>query len=223
MLNEEVQTPGASLPGCNPIQEGPQDAVIQTNCAGYRPPSGGAVQTPAPSASAASDATQPSSSAAAVVAPPKSSPSPSHDDSPPPASTGPSTSSGSSSKANPPSVEANGQAWEYQGCYSDLVPDRSIRTLGNWGQGQTAQDCATSCAKDGYKIAGVEYGNQCFCDNKMTQTKKLDDAECNTPCTGSSQTCGGVGALQVYAASGTNLGLSKRSHNHRHGRDFFRV
>ena len=87
--------------------------------------------------------------------------------------------------------------------------------------GETADTCAVACAAAGYKIAGIEYGWQCYCGNtmNMSQSKKLDDSECNMACAGSSQACGGNGALQVYAASGTSL--TKRSqHVHRHIRDF---
>ena len=136
----------------------------------------------------------------------------------------PPTQSGSGSGAIPSSVSVKDGQWTYQGCYSDLVPDRSIRTLNVGGpvnSGETAATCATACAAAGYKIAGIEDGWQCYCDNKLntSQSKKLDDSKCNMACAGSSESCGGDSAIQVYAASGTSL--TRRSpHMHKHIRDF---
>lgn len=260
-----VASPGTALPGCNPPQTGPQDATIQTTCAGYKAPT---VQTPAAggasgTAGGSSAAAGGSSAAAGPTAtggtppaattgfsqggggmgPPNGGP-PSGNNQPgggsydnkkeavapaggnQPSSSAPSSSkeSGSASGAIPSSVSVKDGQWAYQGCYSDLVPDRSIRTLNNGGpvnSGETAATCATACAAAGYKIAGIEYGWQCYCDNKLntSQSKKLDDSKCNMACAGSSQSCGGDSAIQVYAASGTSL--TRRSpHMHKHIRDF---
>ena len=256
-----VDSPGTSLPGCNPPQTGPQDATVQTTCAGYKAPT---VQTSAAGASSVAAGT---SSAAAGPSATGGSPPAASGGSPPAASGGsppvakggsppngekkdaepnahgaPSASSaasspmetdspthsgsgsGSGANAIPSSVSVKDAQWTYQGCYSDLTPDRSIRTLsvsGPVNSGDTAATCAVACAAAGYKIAGIEYGWQCFCDNKLntSQSKKIDDSKCNMACAGSSQPCGGDGAVQVYAASGTTL--TKRSpHVHRHIRDF---
>lgn len=234
-----VNTPGASLPGCNPPQTGPQDATIQTTCAGNKAPT---VQTSAAGASSGT-AVAVSSAAAGPSATGGSSPAPtapavemkaavvptaggaSTSSAPStPQESGSTTPSGSGADGIPSSVAVKDAQWTYQGCYSDLTPDRSIRTLsvsGPVNSGENAATCAVACAAAGYKIAGIEDGWQCFCDNKLntSQSKKLDDTKCNMACAGSSQFCGGGAAIQVYAASGTSL-AKRWPHAHRHIRDF---
>ena len=46
----------------------------------------------------------------------------------------------------------------------------------------------------------------------MRQSTELDDSQCNTPCEGFSEICGGSSALSVYAQKGAHLGLGRRSH-----------
>ena len=226
-VDGDVVGPLTALPGCNPIQAGPEDATIQTNCAGYTPPKTGGGATTAGTNN--TDSTDDTSSAAlsSSVAPSTPSKTESPKESNPqmptgsnpqggPPSTGGSSSRGSGKGSPAPISLSNGETWTYQGCYSDLVPDRTIRTLGTWGSGKTSTDCAKHCLAAGFKISGTEYGSQCFCGNSMTQTKRLDDSKCDMPCDGSSETCGGSSAMSVYAQEGTNLGIKRRSHVMRH-------
>ena len=243
----DVTNPGTALPGCNPPQTGPEDATIQTKCAGFKAPTVQTAAADAPSSAAAAAVSSPAAAAsptggsapAGTMAstpatteapppekeanPPAAKASASSSAPPSPAESGP-AASGSGDDAVPSTVEVSGSSWSYQGCYSDLTPDRSIRTLPDNGpvnSGESADTCATACAAQGYKIAGIEFGWQCFCGNSLntSQAKKLADSECNMPCAGSTEACGGDGALQVYAAKGVSL--TKRSpHIHRHIRDF---
>ncbi|KAL9125807.1 MAG: hypothetical protein Q9217_005049 [Psora testacea] len=227
---EDLVGPMKALPGCNPIQPGPQDATIQTNCADYKP--GTTVSGNTNTGDSKND-TSPISTSSTPAS--KSTPSTSGQGSSPPiqekiAIKPPTTSdtqsppekpivsSTSPSGGKPASIKTNsGEIWGYQGCYSDLDPDRSVRALGTWGIGKTNADCANHCVGAGFKIAGTEDGSQCFCGNSMKQSKKLDDGKCNTNCQGGeSEACGGASALSVYAKQGTSLGLKRRSHNHRH-------
>ena len=36
-IEEDVEGPMSALPGCNPLQPGPADATVQTDCAGPQP------------------------------------------------------------------------------------------------------------------------------------------------------------------------------------------
>lgn len=232
-LTEDVVGPMTALAGCNPIQSGPATATIVTTCAGYK---AGALA--AGSTIGASDKAPTTSSPAlasslsmvmqtgmpsnapvnnqtarpvAPIATASSSPA-----MPAPFSSSPPSSGGIPNTISVKDFKGATETWIYQGCYTDLIPNRDIRTLKNWGQGATSSDCANSCIAMGQSIAGTENGGQCFCGNTMAQTKKVSDGDCNMACNGSSQMCGRSGRLQVYAKEGTNLGLKKRSNKHRH-------
>ena len=219
VVQEDVVGNMKALPGCNPLQPGPEDATARTDCAGYGP--GNTVgaftnttdiieNTPSVSAPETDqkDTFLASNPSTTIESPPESSM---------PSSTG-SHNAGSPSGGNPASIRTSeGETWSYQGCYSDLTPDRTIRALGTWGRGKTSTECANHCIGAGFKISGTEHGSQCFCGNALKQSKKLDDSQCNAGCDGDGgETCGGNSALTVYAKEGTSLGLKRRSHKLRH-------
>ena len=213
--SEEVDKPGQNLPGCNAIQPASElNAVIQTDCAGSTAP--GTNGSPVQNNTAGS-----ASSSGLLVEPTRAT-------SETPLSPGGSTShkedSSNGKGGNPPSVALeNGETWTYGGCYSDLVPNRDIRTLSQWGTGKTSSECVKNCAKSGYSLAGTEYGAQCFCSNALDkrQTNKLDDSKCNMRCADSTEMCGGPSALSIYTKAGTSIGKVKR-HSHRHLGGHFR-
>ena len=224
-----------ALPGCNPIQS-TQPATIHppSSCGAASAVSGGSAPAPAGSQSAASYNTATSAAAmgastassvassvpaAEKLATPSSSSAPTSPSEVAPSSG--STSTGTGSGASPSSItvknsSGSSETWTYQGCFTDLEPDRNTRSLANWGVGQSSSDCANSCFSAGYSIAGTEYGTQCFCGNTITSTTKENDSDCNQTCKGdSTQTCGGASRLSVYAKSGTSL-TKRSSHLHRH-------
>ena len=192
VLDEDVTSPGNSLPGCNPIQ-GPsqQDATIQTNCAGYTAPTGGASSN---TTTSDDDNSASSSVSSAPVLPSVTSTPPTAEK-----DTGTATSKPSSVAV------ANKQGYSYQGCYSDLIPSRSIRTLSTWGRGDSTTACITHCAAADFDFAGTEYGGQCFCGHEIEkiQAKKVDEGQCKTPCEGDTkEICGGTGAISIFQKAG---------------------
>ncbi|KIK68677.1 glycoside hydrolase family 71 protein [Collybiopsis luxurians FD-317 M1] len=71
----------------------------------------------------------------------------------------------------------------------------------------TPAKCQTLCA--GYKYAGTEYSTQCYCGNSLQNNGATglvkDSSNCNYKCGGdSSQFCGGVYFLSLYATSTTS-------------------
>ncbi|KAK5990052.1 WSC domain-containing protein [Cladobotryum mycophilum] len=90
------------------------------------------------------------------------------------------------------------------GCYSDN--SKNGRTLSWSAQVDeptfTIETCLTACEKQGFPLAGVEFGHECWCGNVLANdTAKIDDSQCNKPCQGNSkETCGGSGALNLYIA-----------------------
>lgn len=60
----------------------------------------------------------------------------------------------------------------------------------------------------GFKYAGIQYGNQCRCDNDFGIHGKVDDSECDAACAGESsppaenqQKCGGDWRNSVYSTA----------------------
>ncbi|KAK8173458.1 hypothetical protein IWX90DRAFT_380644 [Phyllosticta citrichinensis] len=149
VVDEKVDGWLPALPGCNPIQKGPDRATASSGSNGGSQDSHGSMPS-------ASSLTLPAS-------------------------------------------------WSSAGCYSDAVSPRSLsgETFAWFGEKMTATGCANHCASKGFSISGVEFGQQCFCSNTLSQSKKVDDAKCGMPCVGAaSQTCGGDGTLSVYTKGG---------------------
>ena len=62
--------------------------------------------------------------------------------------------------------------------------------------------CKKACFKEGFKYAGVEYANECFCGNKMPTTIAPKQSDCNMDCSGNkSQKCGGGNRLNLYTCT----------------------
>jgi len=129
--------------------------------------------------------------------------------------------------------------YEYVGCGNDSMSDRTLTNF-TWNAAMTVEMCVNYCKSGGYKLAGLEYADQCYCDNEYHQTIGGSDPDerqpipgilgsCLSPCAGNSaQTCGGSAALSVYQAcdggscvnaqfSGSNSTSKKtRRHLHKH-------
>ena len=72
---------------------------------------------------------------------------------------------------------------------------------------KTPEDCAELCK--GYKLYGVQNGDQCWCDdqfNPLLELGKLKtgDKRCNKKCSGSNDMCGGFNLANVYQQSAGN-------------------
>ena len=84
----------------------------------------------------------------------------------------------------------------YLGCFTD-TPSRDLAGNAQSLSTQTPQQCMTWCGSQGYKYAGVQFGDQCFCGNSFDAYGA--STSCNVPCAGNSgQTCGGAWANSVY-------------------------
>ncbi|KAH8659256.1 WSC domain-containing protein [Tricladium varicosporioides] len=94
-------------------------------------------------------------------------------------------------------------AWATLGCYTDNVGARAL-SHGLNIPSLTVEKCISGCSAAGYTIAGVEYGGECYCDNKIqnSQGQASDgSAGCNMGCSGNAgETCGGAGRLNVFAS-----------------------
>ncbi|KAI5245060.1 WSC-domain-containing protein [Aureobasidium subglaciale] len=100
--------------------------------------------------------------------------------------------------------------WSYVGCYSEAT--NYNRALNNTyyidSNGMTPAACQSFCKARGWKFAGVEFGQECWCGSAIqliNGAKKLsNDSTCNRACTGdSSKKCGGSATLNIYKSPAT--------------------
>lgn len=91
--------------------------------------------------------------------------------------------------------------WSPLGCWTDSV---SARTLGNQFsnsyQNMTIEACLGTCQIHGYSLAGLEYAQECYCDNKINnQGQCASDSDCDMHCVGNpAEICGGSNRLNMY-------------------------
>lgn len=118
-----------------------------------------------------------------------------------PSSASPSgASTASSSSSSGASLPAG---WTAAGCYSDALGSRALSgiTFASINAPLTTANCAAYCAKNGYSMAGTEYGAQCFCGNELNGSTKEADSDCKMACEGdSAQMCGGSLRLNVVSS-----------------------
>ncbi|TVY84936.1 WSC domain-containing protein [Lachnellula suecica] len=95
---------------------------------------------------------------------------------------------------------------DYQplGCYSEGTSGRSLA----WRQDQvsstslTIESCLSACKTGGYSIAGVEFGQECYCGVVLGNGTLPQTSGCDVPCTGNSaEICGGSGTLNLFVAN----------------------
>ncbi|KAI1841627.1 hypothetical protein JX266_012180 [Neoarthrinium moseri] len=91
--------------------------------------------------------------------------------------------------------------WSYKGCYSEGTSGRAFLNQQPDSQTLTIESCVNACIGLGYGVAGMEYAQQCFCDNFLRNGAALvGDSDCSMACTGdASQKCGAGNRLSVYS------------------------
>lgn len=97
------------------------------------------------------------------------------------------------------------------GCYNDSAGTRTLSNTQylNTPNGMTIEVCTAACATAGYIFAGVEYGDECYCDSSLRNyAAPATDGRCSMSCQGNAnETCGGPNGLNVYQLTGWyNLG-----------------
>ncbi|KAG8954322.1 hypothetical protein FRC03_011505, partial [Tulasnella sp. 419] len=113
-------------------------------------------------------------------------------------------SSTSTTAATSTTTSAGSTATDFtpMGCYADastrLLPDYVYKS-----NTLTIPMCQAECKSKGYKYAGAENGNECYCSNTFpSNASPLASTQCNVACKGDASTmCGGVWRLNVYGPS----------------------
>ncbi|KAG7470561.1 hypothetical protein MATL_G00115150 [Megalops atlanticus] len=87
----------------------------------------------------------------------------------------------------------------YIGCFLDDAKDRAMKGSVFYDfRKMTSTLCQDTCSESGYQFAGLEYGSECYCSNRITSARTREE-DCNLDCKGEKGApCGGVGRLSVY-------------------------
>ncbi|PHH77524.1 hypothetical protein CDD82_3479 [Ophiocordyceps australis] len=107
-----------------------------------------------------------------------------------------------------PIVWPGNAQFDFYSCVSEPSKGRLLASqVLNDGDNMTVERCLEAC--DSYEWAGVEYGRECWCDDKLnwagdggaTPARNVSQAECNMPCPGDrSVSCGGGLRLSLYSS-----------------------
>ncbi|XP_030318480.1 WSC domain-containing protein 1 isoform X2 [Calypte anna] len=99
-------------------------------------------------------------------------------------------------KATKHTVEHKGT---YVGCFSDDSRERTLKGAVFYDlRKMTVSHCQEACAERAYTYAGLAYGAECYCGNRLPATASKPQ-ECNSECKGEKGSlCGGVNRLSVY-------------------------
>lgn len=121
------------------------------------------------------------------------------------------------SSAAPKTASTVPAGWTGQGCLKDNVLGRALgvgMAVAGGLASMTVESCVAACSAAGYQIAGVEYSQECWCDNQIQNggVLTLPTDGCNMLCRGNTyETCGGSNRLNIYASYNLNLALPSSS------------
>ncbi|CAL1698952.1 unnamed protein product [Somion occarium] len=125
----------------------------------------------------------------------------------------------SSAAAAPPVATGIPAGWASAGCVSDNG-HRTLNARAMTSDSLTVAQCLNYCTKEGFSIAGIEYGRECYCGNSFKNDggKPLDNSVCRMSCTGQKDAqCGGDWALSVFKkTSNSSRRAVKAKHFGRH-------
>jgi hypothetical protein len=80
-------------------------------------------------------------------------------------------------------VNKTGFSNDYVGCFVDQ-PTRSLTGLQYVNVGMTNAMCNKVCLASGYKVAGTESGNACYCGSALPVMGLSPVSYCSTSCSG---------------------------------------
>ena len=98
-----------------------------------------------------------------------------------------------------PAVGTIVNKWHFVGCQSE-INGRLLRGASTSGGAMTIETCQAFCAKENFGLAGLEYGQECYCANALSRGNTLSNPPaCTMACKGAAgQKCGGSNALSVF-------------------------
>jgi WSC domain len=104
----------------------------------------------------------------------------------------------------PPTVGNGPAKYTSIGCWKDSVSSRSLDGAYYRGNDVTPSQCASWCYSQQFRVAGVEFGIECFCGEELLNPDYAPPGDCNEACAGdSTKTCGQENRLNVYVGVDT--------------------
>ena len=98
------------------------------------------------------------------------------------------------------------------GCFAD-GSSRDLSGPAETSSTDSPEQCAAWCNVQGFKYAGLQDGNQCFCGNSFGSYGVSN--ECSSTCSGDpTSLCGGSWANSVYATGGPGIALTTATYDH---------
>lgn len=101
-----------------------------------------------------------------------------------------------------PSQAVGLTGWNYVDCFTDLVNSNGARTLSAASTSNATQSieaCQAFCTAGGYRYAGLEYAQECYCQNAILPLAKKAQSTCVMTCAGNrTEICGGPNAISIY-------------------------
>ncbi|XP_041865024.1 WSC domain-containing protein 1 [Melanotaenia boesemani] len=87
----------------------------------------------------------------------------------------------------------------YMGCFMHNASDGALGgTMLYDLRKMTSSLCQDTCSESGYQFAGLEYGAECHCGNRIS-SQQAPEEDCSLVCRGErGSPCGGVGRLSIY-------------------------
>ncbi|XP_007556490.1 WSC domain-containing protein 1 [Poecilia formosa] len=106
----------------------------------------------------------------------------------------------------------------YMGCFLHNASDRALGgTMLYDLRKMTSSLCQDTCSESGYQFAGLEYGAECHCGNRISSPQAPEE-DCSLVCRGErGSPCGGVGRLSIYKVEEQLPGHRKFRNVHQRG------
>lgn len=93
-------------------------------------------------------------------------------------------------------------AFEYVGCFQDIHAKRMFTLVNYLDKTNSVYNCGSYCQENLYVYAGLQYGRDCWCSNRLNDTityPKLFESSCTMSCPGNqAEKCGASGIMSVY-------------------------
>jgi len=96
--------------------------------------------------------------------------------------------------------------WAAVGCYKEGTTGRALTSASYTDtKNMTVENCVNFCNGQKYIYAGVEYAQECYCGNIISNGgTTASNSDCSFPCTGNaSETCGAGNRLNLYWSGAT--------------------
>ncbi|CED83113.1 beta-1,6-N-acetylglucosaminyltransferase, contains WSC domain [Phaffia rhodozyma] len=108
-----------------------------------------------------------------------------------------------------PEKRALATGWSSLGCVTEGKNVRTLSGYAYYAGSVTPETCMANCLQKGYTIAGVEWGDECYCGNSFAGGGGAASTACNVACVGdSSSTCGGNYTLNAYQYNSASASAS---------------